>query len=188
MGVGAEGWFAFPSPDALASKLFPEVTEPKERMCRLVNFALDKLERSRSFKNWRKQVLKVKHYARYTDDFVIVSKDKGYLEDLIDPIRDFLKENLELDLHPNKVTIRKNIQGVDFLGYVSLPHCRLMRRRTKKRIFRKLEGKIRDFKAGVVTEQHIEQSLQSYLGGLSHADAHKVSERLKNQFWFWMDQ
>ena len=62
MGVGAEGWFAFPSPYAVASKLFPEVTEPKERMCRLVNLVLDKLEKSRNFKNWRKGEITADRY------------------------------------------------------------------------------------------------------------------------------
>ncbi len=59
------------------------------------------------FDQFIKHTLKVKHYARYTDDFVIVSGNCDYLKQLLIPIRLFLKEKLKLELHPNKVTIRK---------------------------------------------------------------------------------
>ena len=82
-----------------------------------------------------KHDLKVKHYARYTDDFVIVSTDKKYLEDLLDPFRKFIGDKLKLSLHPKKCSILNAGQGVDFLGYVILPHYRLLRSKTKRRIF-----------------------------------------------------
>ncbi|MBT9171598.1 MAG: Group II intron-encoded protein LtrA [Actinobacteria bacterium] len=53
--------------------------------------------------------LKVKHYIRYTDDFVIVAGDKPYLENLIMPIRTFLSNKLALELHPIK------LQSVSFI-------------------------------------------------------------------------
>ncbi|MFA5987883.1 MAG: reverse transcriptase/maturase family protein, partial [Candidatus Paceibacterota bacterium] len=68
-----------------------------------------------------KHELKIKHYIRYTDDFVIISRDKLYLENLIEPIRSFLLDELALELHPNKIFIRKFHQGIDFLGYIVLP-------------------------------------------------------------------
>ena len=77
--------------------------------------------------------LKVKYYARYTDDFVIVSDDKNYLEKLIPLIQSFLREKLKLELHPSKVSIRKYRQGIDFLGYVALSHHIALRTKTKKR-------------------------------------------------------
>ena len=84
-----------------------------------------------------KQGLKIKHYARYTDDFVIVSEDLKYLQDVLGLVRVFLRENLALELHPKKVTIQKYNQGVDFLGYISFPHYRLVRVKTKRRISKK---------------------------------------------------
>ena len=135
------------------------------------------------FDQFMKQELKVKNYIRYTDDFVIVSKDRKYLESLIPRIGGFLTEKLELNLHPGKVFIRKNRQGIDFLGYVSMPHCRLIRDRTKRRILRRFEEMAMDYKAGVVTRDRYDQSLQSYLGVLSHADAHRLSERMINKYF-----
>ena len=46
------------------------------------------------FDQFVKHKLKIKYYARYTDDFIIVSTDKVYLENLIPLIQDFLKTKL----------------------------------------------------------------------------------------------
>jgi len=135
-----------------------------------------------------KHKLKVKHYIRYTDDFVIVAENKLYLENLIVPIRSFLSKKLALELHPKKITIRKFRQGIDFLGYIVLPHYRLLRAKTKYRIFKKLNKRIDKYKTGLISKQTLEQSLQSYLGVLSHANTYKVGQELKNYFWFWLNE
>jgi retron-type reverse transcriptase len=132
--------------------------------------------------------LKVKHYIRYTDDFVIVAGNKRCLENLIAPIRSFLLDKLALELHPKKISIRKFHQGIDFLGYIVLPYCRLLRTKTRQRIFKKLKKRIEEHKQGVINKQTLEQSLQSYLGVLSHANTYKLSNELKNQFWFWITE
>ena len=108
-----------------------------------------------------KHKLKVKHYLRYTDDFMILHQNKNYLKELLPEIAEFLREKLKLNLHPNKVFIRKLSQGIDFLGYVVLPYHKILRTKTKKRIFKKVSDK----------------NLQSYLGVLKHCDGYKL--RLK---------
>lgn len=140
------------------------------------------------FDQFVKRKLRVKRYIRYTDDFIIVTGDRSYLEDIISPIRDFLLDNLALELHPKKITIRKFRQGVDFLGYVLLPHYRLLRTKTKQRIIRKLRERVKEYNNGLIGRETLEQLLQSYLGVLSHADSHKLGNDLKNQFWFWLNE
>ena len=133
-----------------------------------------------------KHKLKVRHYARYTDDFVIISTDKIYLRNILDSISNFLSQNLKLSLHPEKVSIRACHQGIDFLGYVAFPYHRLVRSKTKRRVFRKLKERIAQYRNGSISEKSLSQSLQSYLGVLSHANAFRLSEDLKNQYWFWL--
>lgn len=118
-----------------------------------------------------KQKLKIPFYCRYTDDFVIIAESKEKLENWLSEIKDFLSKNLKMKLHPNKIIFRKYNQGVDFLGYVQFPHHRIVRTRTKRRIIKRV-GK------GIP-----EQSLQSYLGVLSHADSYDLSNEIKNLFW-----
>ena len=123
-----------------------------------------------------KQKLKVKYYVRYADDFLLLSDSKEHLHNLISPIKAFLQNELKLEFHPNKIIFRKLDWGIDFLGYIVLPHYRLPRTKTKRRILEKIKEKI-DLPI-------FEKSLQSYLGYLSHANTFKLSQRLKNQVWY----
>lgn len=136
------------------------------------------------FDQFIKHTLKIKRYVRYTDDFVIVAGSHEELEAILVPIRSFLKEHLHLDLHSHKVTIRKYRQGIDFLGYVLLPHHRVLRTKAKRRMLRKLTERIENCKAGRLPSESVEQSLQSYLGVLSHANCYRLSQDLQNQCWF----
>ncbi|MFH0770156.1 MAG: reverse transcriptase/maturase family protein [Candidatus Peregrinibacteria bacterium] len=133
-----------------------------------------------------KHRLRVRHYIRYTDDFVMIAESAEYLQSLLHPIEEFLRSALQLTLHPHKVTIRKYRQGIDFLGYVSLPCYRVLRTVTRKRMFRKLQSRVGDYRNGNIGIASVEQSLQSYLGVLSHADAFHLSEELQNQCWYWL--
>lgn len=140
------------------------------------------------FDQFVKHKLKVKHYCRYTDDFVIVSDDRTYLNGLLPLIESFLENKLKLKLHPEKVSIRKYQQGADFLGYVVLPHHRLVRTKTKNRIFKKLKLRVLEFKTGLISEKTLFQSLNSYLGVFSHANCHGLEQEIKNKFWFWLKE
>ena len=139
------------------------------------------------FDQFVKHVLKVKHYARYTDDFVVVADDPACLENLLSRIRQFLKDRLMLDRHPKKVAIPKFNRGIDFLGYVALPHHRAVRTKTRKRIFKNFERLVARYRAGAVSKERLEASLRSYLGVFSHADAKRFEEKLKNIVWFLSD-
>ena len=140
------------------------------------------------FDQFIKHELKVKYYARYTDDFIVVAGNREYLEQLIEPIRSFLRDNLLLELHPKKISIRKLSQGIDFLGYIIFPHYCLVRRKTERRMPMGLTDKVREYNEGIISKETVVQSLNSYLGVLSHACGHRVSEELINQVWFWVDE
>lgn len=140
------------------------------------------------FDQWIKHNLGIKYYVRYTDDFLIVHHDKDYLIKLKVKIEDFLSRKLKLRLHPGKVTIRKYRQGIDFLGYVSLPKARVLRTTVKRRIFKKLKERIQQFKSGKVSEKTLMQSFNSYLGVLSHANSHKLEQSLRHKFWEWFKE
>jgi retron-type reverse transcriptase len=124
-----------------------------------------------------KHRLKIRFYLRYTDDFIIVHQDIDFLERIIPQIKEFLAQYLKLDLHPQKVTIRKISQGIDFLGYVALPHYRVLRTNTKRRMFKKIQSKLKYLIAGVVDFISFEQTRQSYLGILKHCHSYKLKNK-----------
>ena len=136
------------------------------------------------FDQFMKHGLRVGNYARYTDDFAIAAADKIYLENLLEPISVFLRDRLALTLHPKKVEIRKLHHGVDFLGYILFENHRLVRAKTRRRMFKKFKGKIAEFRAGTISENALSASLSSYLGVLSHANAHRLTEKMENLVWF----
>ena len=129
-----------------------------------------------------KHGLKVKHYFRYADDFVIVHENKDYLADILAKIDQFLQTELILQLHPRKVEIRPLSQGIDFLGYVILPHHIVLRTKTKWRMFRKLRQKYGVWEIGLIDEMGFGQTMQSYLGMLKHCDGYDLENILKNSF------
>jgi retron-type reverse transcriptase len=119
------------------------------------------------FDQYVKHKLKVKYYVRYADDFVFLHQDKKYLQQILKEVDLFLKDKLQLTLHPHKVSMETFSSGVDFLGWVHFPHRRVLRTVTKKRIFRGIQEK----KGDVAT-------VQSYLGLLSHGDTEKLQAKV----------
>ncbi len=120
------------------------------------------------FDQFVKRKLKAKYYIRYADDFVVLSTDKEWLCRQIPEITEFLGNQLKLSLHPDKVFIKTSASGVDFLGWVNFPHHRVMRTATKKRMMRRIKNHPTD------------ETLQSYLGLLTHGNAYRLQEKAIN--------
>ena len=102
------------------------------------------------------------------NDFIILDKNEDYLLNLIPQISGFLEGRLRLSLHPNKITVSKLRQGIDFLGYVTLPYYRVVRTNTKRRILRLVK----------------ENNLSSYLGVCHHAYARDLERQLFEKVTF----
>lgn len=124
------------------------------------------------FDQYMKQGLKVKYYIRYADDFVIFGENKEYLAEVLQSIKNFLREKLKLELHPNKVSIETLGSGVDFLGWVHFSKHRVLRTTTKKRMVRNLKNKLGN--------EGYEATRASYLGMLKHGNATKLKLQILN--------
>ena len=118
------------------------------------------------FDQFAKHKLKARYYIRYADDFVIFSRNKKQLENLILEIRDFLREKLKLELHPDKVFIKTLASGVDFLGWVHFTDHRVLRMTTKRRMMKRMK------------ERQKSGTIQSYLGLLRHGNTFKVKKEI----------
>jgi len=129
-----------------------------------------------------KHKLKVKYYFRYADDFVLLSCNQNLLRQQLKEIALFLTNELSLVLHPEKVSIKKYNQGIDFLGYVILPHHIVLRTKTKKRMFKKIKEKKQLWLTGEMTAENYNQTLQSYLGLLKHCNGHELEKIVKRGY------
>ncbi|GEM_PF-6842457 len=84
---------------------------------------------------------------------------------------------------PQKIVLRKFHQGIDFVGSVIFLHHRVLRTKTKQRMFRKARKMVERFNTGAIDEFTLQQSMQSYLGLLQHCDGYKIEEWLLNEIW-----
>ncbi len=129
-----------------------------------------------------KQRNRIRYYARFADDFVLLSESKATLQALLPKIEIFLTDHLKIQLHPQKISLRPLHQGIDFLGYVALPHHRVLRTTTKRRMKRKMGKRLSEYLGGKIDENSMNQTLQSYLGMLSHGDCYHLENEIKNVF------
>ncbi|MDR1227306.1 MAG: RNA-directed DNA polymerase [Prevotellaceae bacterium] len=116
------------------------------------------------FDHWMMEELNCAYYGRYVDDFYIVHHDAGYLKSLIPKVREYLKAELGLTLHPAKVYFQSCQRGCSFLGaFVKGKQCyagRRLRSHFKMAVA-----------AGVhpcADEQQVVARMNSYLGLLRH--------------------
>ncbi len=131
------------------------------------------------FDQFVKHGLKAKYYIRYSDDFVILSEKRPWLEAQIEPIGCFLRDELQLELHPKKLSIKTLVSGVDFLGTVHFPDHLVLRTKTKRRMLHKIPKKYQDFQRGVISKESFNQSLQSYSGLLKHCNGYSILEKFE---------
>jgi len=126
----------------------------------LVNVYMNK------FDQWIKHRIKIKHYIRYADDFVILNTDKDFLLELTPKIASFLEEELKLSLHPDKLFIKTFASGLDFLGWINFPNYRVLRTSIKRRVLKALNK-----------SENI-NSLISYSGILKHGNQFTLKQKI----------
>lgn len=124
------------------------------------------------FDQFMKRELKCVHYGRYVDDFYVVSHDKDWLMSLVPQVIKFLSEVLGLSVHDGKTRIIDVRKGIDFLGGFVLPYRIYVNRSTLERM---------DAKLFVLEDcgesQHVEKSLNSYCGVLSHWNNYNIRKK-----------
>lgn len=118
-----------------------------------------------AFDHFIKERPRARFYIRYTDDAVIVHPDPEYLHSILPLIEEWFCQERRLALHPDKVKIRKLSQGIDFLGYVTLPHHCILRTKTKRRMLKRAN----------------KNNFVSYAGLLKQCDSYELLRRLRRR-------
>ena len=128
------------------------------------------------------QNLKEKSYFRYMDDFVVISADKNYLIDLRTKIKDFLEQELELQLHPKKSNIFRADRGLDFVGFMIKPSGVTKRKKTlrryKKRHKRRLK-RLKNYKNQLKEKQRTVQLTLFDSNQIVNADQEELTNKIE---------
>jgi len=145
------------------------------------------------FDHFIKYNLRIKYYGRYVDDMVLVHQDKEYLRFIIPKLKKYLRENIDLELHPNKVYLQHFSKGVNFLGVIIKPYRVYIRNRIKGNFYKKIKAwnnylKEKENKLSKEEARKFLSCVNSYLGLMKHYKTRKIRRKMlaKNlSVYFW---
>ncbi len=144
------------------------------------------------FDHFLKCKLGCKHYGRYVDDIVIVHWDKSFLKAVIIEVKNYLLDELGLELHPNKIYLQHYSKGVKFLGAILKPHRSYIANRTKGNFYAKIKewNNLLATSGNKLEKEQVKEIIacaNSYLGLLKQHKTAKLRRKLLNQFsvYFW---
>ncbi len=120
-----------------------------------------------------KHELRVKHYIRYVDDFVLLHESTKQLNKWHAAINEFLP-TLGARLNPSKTVMQPISRGIDFVGHLIKPFRRSTRKRTVNQAIKRIE---------TIQKEDIHKTANSYFGLLrqashSHVDRAKLANAI----------
>jgi hypothetical protein len=132
--------------------------------------------------HYLKEDHRIRYYARYMDDFVILQHDKAYLTALLSDVETFLAE-FKLTLNP-KSGLFPGKHGIDFCGYRIWPTHIKPRKSTVKRAKRRLRKMARAYGTDPGILEHAKMSLNSFLGYIMHCNGWRTTQSLLEKIVF----
>jgi hypothetical protein len=130
-----------------------------------------------------KKELDCKFYGRYVDDFFVVFKDKEFLKNIIEKIKQYLIEKLNLTIHPNKIYLQHFSKGVGFLGSYLKPYRIYIKNKTKtnfNQIINDWNEKALEKDFNFSKEEILDfiTKTNSYLGLMSHFKTKRLRKKM----------
>lgn len=124
-----------------------------------------------------KHELKVKYYARYLDDSVLILKDKQEAKEVLEKMKIFLKEKLDLTLN-DKTQVIKGSQGVNFCGYKINEYRLKIRDRGKRNLKNKVKKLQLLVKNGKMSSKEARNYLAGNVGYINIANVYNLTNKL----------
>ena len=124
------------------------------------------------FDKFVKRELECRHYGRYVDDSVMMNADREWLLAQVPKVREFLADELGLQLHMGKLHIRDVRHGVEFLGSFVKPYRDYVSNKTLNRIVSKMQ------EIDLHDGKRVSSTVNSYLGILSHTASFNLRQEL----------
>lgn len=127
-----------------------------------------------------KHKLRAKYYIRYLDDFVILH-EKYVLENWKLQIKEFLKNNLKIELHPEKSKVHPLCNGINFLGFRIFYYHKLLKKRNMKGIRKRLDEMMENYACGDSTKEEVAARLEGWIAYAMHGNAYKFCHKLRKE-------
>lgn len=133
-----------------------------------------------------KEVLGIKGYGRFMDDSYLLHHDRKYLEDCLDILREYYREE-GIVVNEKKTHILDLKHGIPYLktryyltesGKVIMKACRDSITRER----RKLKKQARLVNEGIMTFEQVRKSYISWKGSMGHRNAHRTVRSMDQLF------
>lgn len=141
----------------------------------LGNMYLDPLDQ------YAKRELRIKKYIRYMDDIIIMDTSKERLKEWRVKLEAFLNNRLKLEFN-RKTALRPVNCGCEFVGYNIFPDHANLRKQTTLRMKRRLRKIAELYNNYEIDLQKANETVQSYMAMLKHADNKRFQEKLWEDF------
>ena len=156
--------------------------QPREKGCAIGNLPsqLSANFYASVLDHWIINVKGYKHYIRFVDDFIILMPTQEELVAFVPELKNFLKEQLLIKLHPDKIYIQPVRNGVLFVGAMIKPGRKYISNRTRGRMYDKLHyyNKIAEDGEALLYLEKFVDSMNSYLGMTIHYRTFKIRRKL----------
>ena len=127
-----------------------------------------------------KNELLMKYYIRYVDDFVIFSKSRNELKMFEEKINIFLKEKLDIILHPEKTKILVLDKGIGFLGLRIYYFYKLLKKSNLRKFKNKLSRLIFNYDNKKTDYDTIYDFLEGWIAYSKNANTYKLRKHILN--------
>ncbi len=131
------------------------------------------------FDHYIKDESGIKNYVRYMDDLVWFSNDKNELKELLINIREYLYENLKLELKPSATFINSKMNGLPYLGTRIFEKTIRIKKENLKRSLKKIKLREYEYYYGIITEEKLQESVNCIM---AHLDNYSTKGLIKSIF------
>lgn len=125
--------------------------------------------------HWIKEQKKVRYYFRYSDNIVILGRDKQELRNLLYDIQNYLNNKLKLSFNDNWQIFKVDSRGIDFVGYRVFHTHTLLRKRIKKKFCKKI-NKLN--KKQNLDKDTYKQKICSYIGWIKYCNGRNLLNKM----------
>ena len=108
---------------------------------------------------------------------IILVKTKQQAKEILEKIRIYLQENLQLELN-KKTQIFKNKQGVNFCGYKINEYRLKIRDKGKRKLKKKVKVLKEKIKQGEITSKEAKKYLAGHRGYIKIANTYNLESKL----------
>lgn len=133
-----------------------------------------------------KEVLKIKYYVRYMDDFILIHNDKQYLNYCREEIKSKLS-GIHLTLNEKKTQLYPIKQGIKFLGFkfILTDTSKVIKLILKEKVssqrrkLRKLKGLV---DKGILTKSDVNKSYESWKAGAKYGNNYYTIRKMDQYY------